>query len=240
MVDAGKVKIAVPSIALILMLAGAANVSGAELSGKVLHVWSHDTSSLYTEIHVVNRNLNDGDTFAVEQTVFAVNYSGSAGVALLEVQVTNSNGKTKWYSIYWFGKDKVYLYTPTSSISLNLGMSKPHRYRIELTKSTVKFVIDSNTIELPADVKKIQQVNSGRWDNDCTYDLYIDDVKEYWNGELTTSEDFEDGIDNYYTSDHTSGNGDSGEKVIESIGVPEFPFISGLVKGLSSLLSMEG
>jgi len=240
MVDAGKVKIAVPSIALVLMLVGAANVSGAELSGKVLHVWSHDTSSSYTEIHKVNEQLNESDVFAVEQTVFATNYSGSAGVALLEIQVTNSNGKSKWYSIYWFGGNKVYLYTPTSSISLHLDMSRPHSYRIELTSSSVKFVIDSNTVELSADAKKIQQVNAGRWDEGSTYDMYIDNIKEYWNGKLVASEDFEDGVDNYYTSDHTSGNGDSGEEVVTSIGVPEFPFISGLVERLSSLFSMEG
>ncbi|ASJ07318.1 hypothetical protein A3L08_08280 [Thermococcus pacificus] len=246
MVGVERVKVAVPLIALMLILMGLGNVSGAQMSGNVLHVWSYDMKSHYVEIHKGNKQLGNGDVFAVEQTVFVTNYSGSAYVALLEVQGTSNNNNDNTYSIYWYGENEVLLKTPTNSTTIPLDMSKPHRYRIEMTTTSVRFVIDSTTtVEFPANVKKVQRVNSGAWDDNCTYDMYIDDVKEYWNGQLVASEDFEkdeDGDDNnddYYKDDHTISRNayeDSGETVTDSTQVPEFPFLKPLFDYLSSVI----
>ncbi|WP_456453472.1 hypothetical protein [Thermococcus sp.] len=226
-------------MSLVLILSGLPNtIAGSSLlEGEVLHVWSHDFSSSYTEIHVVNRELDSNDVFAVEQTVLAANYSGSAGVALLEVQVTDG-GKTAWYSFYWYGEDRVYINGPELSIIVTLDMSVPHTYRIEVTKERVGFYVDgSNKMTIGIrDITKIQQVNTGRWDTESVYDLYIDNIKEYWNGELIASEDFDDGKDNFYTDDHFGGNGDSGEAIISSKSVPEFPFLEQIIDRLANVI----
>ena len=222
-------------VSLALILSGLPNAlaGGSLFSGYVLHVWSHDFSSSYTEIHVVNRELSSNDVFAIEQTVLAANYSGSAGVVLLEVQVTDS-GKTAWYSFYWHGGNTVYINGPGLSISIILDMSVPHTYRIEVTKERVNFYVDgSNKLTIGIrDITEIQQVNTGRWDEGSTYDIYIDNIKEYWNNELIASEDFDDGNDNFYTDDHLGGNGDSGEAIISSKSVPEFPFLEQIIDRL--------
>lgn len=204
-----------------------------EISGHVLHAYSHDTSSSYTEIHVVNSRLKKNDNYTIEQTVLAANYSGSAGVVLLELQVTE-NGNTEYYSIYWYGGNTVYIYTPHGSTNMSLDMSQPHTYKIEATKNQVKFYIDDAQVySTSANIKKIQQVNTGRWDENSTYDLYIDNIKEYWNGNLNSQEDFEDGSDDFYTSDAYNGSGDSGEEIIQPIGIPEYPFLEPILEALA-------
>lgn len=213
---------------LILMLAGLPNsIAGSSLlEGKLLHVWSYDVDSSYTAVHNVDKPLNRGNVYEIEQIVRAANYSGYAGVALLEVQVSD-NGSTRWYSVYWYGENEVDVYGK----SVQLDMSVPHTYKIEVTGNEIRFYIDGNLVNgvTGRKVTGIQQVNTGRWDEESTYDLYIDNVKEYWNGELTASEDFEDGRDDFYTSNVFRGRGDSGEEIISSKDVPEFPFLEPIV-----------
>jgi len=226
-------------MSLILLILGLPNAmaDSSSFTDGILHVWSHDKKSSYTEIHVVGKKLGSNDTFAVEQTVLASNYSGREGVALLEVQVTDS-GKTAWYSVYWYGEDRVYINGPGMSISVALDMSVPHTYRIEVTRERVGFYVDgSNKMIIGIkNITEIQQVNTGRWDKGSTYDLYIDNIKEYWNGELIASEDFDDDKDDFYTRDVLRGSGDSGEEVIPSEGVPEFPFLEPIVNELLKVL----
>ena len=229
---------AIISLSVIMIIAGIPNAYGSPLSGTVLHAWSHDEGSSYTEIHDVNRALGSGDVYAIEQVVMAANYSGSAGVVLLEIQAKNSRGRNRWYSFYWYGKDEVVIDSPSGSQTISLDMSVPHTYRIEVTRNSVTFSIDggSTKVTLNADVSKVEQINVGRWDTGSIYDLYIDNVKEYWNGQLITSEDFEDGQDNFYTDDVFRGRGDSGEEIISSEEVPEFPFLKDVIEYLSNLI----
>lgn len=228
------VRDAVVVVTLLLILTGLSNAAGGTLSGNVLHVWSHDMGSSYTEIHNVNRGIKK-DTYAIEQTVLAKNYSGSAGVTLLEVQVTDG-GRTRWYSVYWYGGNSVDVFGKT----VNLDMSVPHTYRIEVTRNNVKFYIDGGRVKTikKRHITKIQQVNAGRWDKGSTYDLYIDDVREYWNGDVIAQENFDDGSDDFYTSDVPRGSGDSGEEIIQSEGVPEFPFLEPVIDEVMKVLNL--
>jgi hypothetical protein len=226
-------RLGVIGITLILVLAGLGNVSGAEISGYTLHVWSHDSKSTYIEGHDVPK-LNKQDVYAVEQVVMATNYSGTAGVALLEIKTNNGN-----YGIYWYGGNTV----KAGGKELNVDMSVLHTYKIEvdLASDEIRFYIDGNLVNtVVAAINSVQEVRTGGWDTGSSggssYDLYIDNVKEYINGQLIASEDFDDGSDDFYTSDQRPGSGDSGEEIIPSESVPEFPFLEPLFKYLSSMI----
>jgi len=220
----------------VLILSGIPNAmatSSVQFSGNILHVWSHSTRSSYTEIHDVNRALSEGDIYTIEQVVMATNYSGSAGVVLLEVQAKRGT-KTVWYSFYWFGGDQVY----AGDKAVPVDMSVPHRYKIEVTRDCVKFYIDGNLVNTVTGVgiTKIEQINAGRWDKKSEYDMYIDDVKEFWDGELIASENFDDGKDDFYTDDVMRGRRGSGEEIVSIIQVPEFPFLDTLIDAVSKVL----
>lgn len=234
------IKAVIITVTILLIIIGLTNTyttNAAEMSGKILHVWSHDTSSSYMERHRVNKKLGKEDSYIIEQTVLAKNYSGSAGVALLEAQVS----KDKFYSIYWYGGNWIMIYADKKQKNVtDLDMNNPHTYKIEVTKNKVTFYIDGDIVaEFNADIKKIDQVNCGRWDYGSTYDLYIDNVKEYWNGNIINQENFDDGTDNFYTADIYQGSGDSGEEIINAEQIPEFPFIMPVIDWITKSLGLK-
>lgn len=257
------IKSVIVASVLILLLLGLPNALGSgTLSGKVLHVWSHDTSSSYTEIHTVNRDIGTGDTYAVEQTVLAKNYSGSAGVTLLDVKVEEEEwwfSSSGWYGIYlqgntvYVGYSEDHSYLGSTLKTVDLDMSVPHTYRIEVAPNSIKFYIDGEMIyeyeNWLTDVTKVLEVSSGGtyndddqswdpWDKETTWDLYIDDVKEYWNGQLINEENFDDGSDDFYTDDYHSGGSGSDEEIISSEGVPEFPFLEPVIDEVVKALNL--
>jgi len=231
---------AIVVLVLALVASGVPNAfatSSANLYGKVLHVWSHDMDSSYVEVHIVDRDVNSGSTYSVKQNVYATNYAGTAGAVLLEVQVEDKRKGTMWFSIYWFGRDEVEIYAGDSYTTVPLDMSVPHNYQIEVTQRVVRFYIDGSLVYEAKYFRiiEITQVNTGRWDKESIYDLYIDNVEEYWSGRLVQSESFEDGIDNFYNADVYIGSGDSDEEIIDSEEVPVFPFLSGLLEAIENV-----
>jgi hypothetical protein len=231
-------RLGIVGVSIVLILTGLSNVTGASMSGKMLHTWSHDFNSRFFETRDVNQALNSGDNFTVEQTVFATNYSGSAKVDLLEVKATDK-GKNRYYSFGWYGGNEVKIKVDTRVVkSVSVDMSKPHTYRLEVTQSDVAFYIDGTPVKdvTGRNISQIIAVNAGGWDKNSTYDLWIDNIKEYWNGKLVKSEDFEDGSDDYYTKNRASGNGNSGEEIAENSQVPEFPFLEPVLDYIYSII----
>jgi len=233
-------QVVVPVVVLILILSGLpyvfATSSEPLLSGKVLHVYSHSLNGFYMDYHIVDLSLSAGDNFTIEQAVLAANYSGSAGVALLEVQVKIRKGtstRTRWYSIYWYGGNSIMVWN--KNVSLNMGV--PHEYKITVLPNEVLFYVDGKLVDsVTARVTKIQQINLGRWADASTYDLYVDNVREYFNGDLIASDDFEDSKDDFYTG--TPSNPiDSGEDIISYQEVPEYPFLAPFVQKVENVLS---
>jgi len=244
--------------ALLLILTGLSNAAGEGMSGKVLHVYSHDQSSSYIEIHQVDNRITKRANYTVEQTVLAKNYNGSAGVTLLDVKVKQADRTTNWYGFYLqegtvyvgYSNDHSYIGSTFTTID-NIDVSEPHTYRIEVTKTAIKFYIDRKMVYdyTGQKVRKVIEVSSGGtyndddqswdvWDLETTWDLYIDSVKEYWNGDLINEENFDDGSDDFYTSDAYQGYGDSGEEIISSESVPEFPFLEPLIDRIVEVLGL--
>ncbi|NHV07274.1 MAG: hypothetical protein HA495_08055, partial [Thaumarchaeota archaeon] len=80
---------------------------------------------------------------------------------------------------------------------------------------TVDFYIDGskvNSITINNVLSiTIDSVEAGRYDVRNTYDLYIDNVNMNVTGKVTT-EDFEDGVDNFFVDSYNSG--DTGKEVV--------------------------
>lgn len=232
---------AIIAVAGVLIFAGligapALKASPGELSGGVLHVYSHDYSSYYVEVRRVNVDIREVGSYSIEQTVLASNYEGppNVGVVLLEVKTGGSRGQ--FYSIYWYGEDSVYIYGGNNYEIVSLDMSRPHTYMINVTTRSVYVYIDGQQVaSFRLKGKTVAEVHVGRSDASVTYDLYIDNVQEYLGGSLNATENFDDGKDDFYTNDQFSGSGDSGEEVITSIGVPEYPFLQPLLDFIYSM-----
>jgi len=236
---------AIAVLAIIMIISGIPQAmanSSAAMEGNVLHVWSHDYNSGYVEVHTVDRTIRRNSVYAIKQDVMALSYSGDAGVVLLEVEVINKKGETLWLSFYWFGGNSVDIYDGKGGTTYYLDMSVPHNYEIEVTMTSVRFYIDGEKVHeadfrnVKERIKKVTEVHTGRWVRGSTYDLYVDNVQEYWSGRCLGCEDFEDGTDDFYTSDVLLGSGDSGEEVVSCEEVPVFPFLKDIVDALVSRL----
>jgi hypothetical protein len=97
-------------------------------------------------------------------------------------------------------------------------MSISHTFKIVISRSgntvTVNFFVDGNnvnSITVGARSIVIDNVEAGRYDVRNTYDLYIDNVNMNVTGKVTT-EDFEDGVDNFFVNSYNSG--DTGKEVV--------------------------
>ncbi|WP_010476942.1 hypothetical protein [Thermococcus zilligii] len=250
MVGVARMRVAVPLIALALLLTGLGNVSSAEMSGKVLHVWDHSLESSYT----VFRQVNSSEyPLSVQWDAYAFNYTqGTQYVAIMAL--LDRNG----YAWGFFWKNgTVAIFSGTSDPSGSTPVyttsdgSSSHTYRIEVVYnrrggiSGLKYYIDGQLVysqskSTPTSVSYIGA--GGIFTGGKQFDLVIDNVVyTYAQGNLNNSntvrEDFEDGEDNFFTWELVGTNdGKSGAEIVDSTQVPEFPFLKPLFDYLSSII----
>lgn len=202
--------------------------SSGELSGNVLHVYSHDTTSSISPYRTLSLTLSSGDNYTIQQDVFATYGGGSGGVALLEVTVTE-NGNTQWYGFWWYGGNTIYISTPQGTTTVVVDMSAVNRFKIEVLPDNVYFYINGAKVYTysTAGITNINSVEIGAYNANSKYDLYVDNVNEYLNNTLTKQENFDDGTNNFYTGTYTYGGGDSGTEIIvaSAVPVPEAPIL---------------
>lgn len=249
MVGVARMRIAVPVIALALLLTGLGNVSSAEMSGKVLHVWDHSLDSSY----YVYRQVNSGEyPLSVQWDAYAFNYSqGTQYVAIMAL--VDSNGLA--WGFFW-KNGTVAIFSGTSDPSGSTPVyttsdgSSSHTYKIEVVYnkkkqiSELKYYIDGQLVySSKSTPKSVSYIGAGRiFTGGKQFDLVIDNVVyTYALGDLNNSdtvrEDFEDGEDNFFTWELVDTNDDkSGAEIVDSTQVPEFPFLKPLFDCLSSII----
>ncbi|MGB9895406.1 MAG: hypothetical protein ACPLN2_05820 [Thermoproteota archaeon] len=186
-------------------------------SNKALHVYDYDVNGRIVVMKLVSQSLSSGQSFSITWSAYVTNYSdpSNVGVVLQEVQ-TEINGNYKWFSFYYYGGNTIN--AGGSNVAVDVSIS--HTYKIVVSLSgrvlTVDFYIDSNKVNTItiSSVKSIviDSVEAGRYDVRNTYDLFIDNVNMVdVNGRVTT-EDFEDGVDNFFVNSYSLG--DAGKEVV--------------------------
>ena len=186
-------------------------------SNKALHVYDYDTNGRIVVMKSVFQDLSSGQSFSVSWDAYVTNYSGPSGVGVVLQEVeTRINGNWKWFSFYYYGGNTV----RAGDLDVNVDMSISHTFKIVISRSgktvTVNFFIDGSKVN-SITIKKVQSiviynVAAGRAKVENTYDLYIDNVNMInVNGQGTT-EDFEDGVDNFFVDSYNSG--DTGKEVV--------------------------
>jgi hypothetical protein len=187
-------------------------------SNKALHVYDYDTNSRIVVVRSVSQSLSSGQSFSVSWGAYITNYSDPSGVGVVlqevETEINNPNN-LNYFSFYYYGGNTV----NANGSSITLDMSISHTFKIVISYSgktvTVNFFVDGsnvNSITVRAHSIVIDSVEAGRYDVRNTYDLYIDNVNMIdVNGKVTT-EDFEDGVDNFFVDSYNSG--DTGKEVV--------------------------
>ena len=167
----------------------------------------------------VSQSLSSGKSFSVSWDAYVTNYSDPSGVGVVLQEVAAIiNGNLKYFSFYYYGGNTV----NAGGLNVNVDMSISHTFKIVISRSgktvTVNFFVDGNNVNSIAIAigKKgkitIVCIAAGRYDVRNTYDLYIDNVNMIdVNGKVTT-EDFEDGVDNFFVNSYNSG--DTGKEVV--------------------------
>jgi hypothetical protein len=237
-------RLGVIGITLILVLAGLGNVSGADMSEGVLHVWDHSLDSSY----YVYRYVGNDKPLSIQWDAIATNYTeGDQYVAIMAV--IDSNGHV--WGFFW-RNGTVVIFSDTSDPSSDTTVkdtkidgSSPHTYKIEIVYNKrgdikkLKYYIDGNRVYVerntpPADIRYIAAAGIFRGGKE--FDMFIDNV-EYTSSEGTISEDFEDGQDDFFAWGLAgTDDGKSGAEVLDSAQVPEFPFLEPIFDYLSSIL----
>lgn len=247
-------RVGIVGIAVILILIGLGNVSGAQMSGKMLHVWDHSLQSSY----YVYRGVKSKEyPISIQWDAYALNYtSGTQYVAIMAIVDSWGNA----WGFFW-KNGTVVIFSDTNDPSSDIPVydtkiagSSPHTYKIEVVYdsfgwirwiSKINYYIDGQLVyeeswNTPWDISYIAA--GGIFDGGKTFDLFIDNVVyTYGKGNLnngkTVSEDFEDGQDDFFTWKLKGANdGKSGAEVTYSSQVPEFPFLKPLFNYLSSII----
>ncbi|MEM3783286.1 MAG: hypothetical protein QXX32_07095 [Thermofilum sp.] len=188
------------------------------LPGQSLHIWDYDSANRIVVRRNVNQNLGSGQSFKVSWFACVSNVTdpSNVGVVLQEVEVLY--GSTyDWYSFYYFPSNPAQVWA--GGVPVNVDPRQWHNYTIILTRSgntlTAYFYIDGvlrNTVSSTRISVTVLGVQAGRYDVRNMYDLYIDNVAmRNVNGNIIT-EDFEDGVDNFFVDTYTSG-GNTGKEV---------------------------
>ncbi|ASJ01195.1 hypothetical protein [Thermococcus gorgonarius] len=245
MVGVERVKVAVPIITLVLVLMGLGNVSSAEMSGQMLHVWDHSLDSSY----YVYRQVNSSEyPLSIQWDAYAFNYTqGTQYVAIMAL--VDSNGRA--WGFFW-KNGTVAIFSGTSDPSGSTPVyttsdgSSPHTYRIEVVYNpnnnklkNLLYYIDGQLVysqskNTPQSISSIEA--GGIFSGGKQFDLYLDNVVyTYAQGEKT--EDFEDGQDDFFEWEPVgTDDGKSGAKVTDNTQVPEFPFLEPLFDYLASII----
>lgn len=246
-------RVGIVGIAVILILIGLGNVSGAQMSGKMLHVWDHSLQSSY----YVYRGVKSKEyPISIQWDAYALNYtSGTQYVAIMAIVDSRGNA----WGFFW-KNGTVVIFSDTNDPSSDIPVydtkiagSSPHTYKIEVVYdsfgriSKINYYIDGQLVyeeswNTRRDISYIAA--GGIFDGGKTFDLFIDNVVyTYGKGNLnkgkrkTVSEDFEDGQDDFFTWELKGANdGKSGAEVTYSSQVPEFPFLKPLFNYLSSII----
>jgi len=205
------------------------------ISNKALHVYDHNNNGRIVVMRSVSQNIPSGKSFSVAWDAYVTNYNNNpsgVGVVLQNVSVTVTSGnKDNYYNF-------LFLYNGSNVVSANgtnvaINMSIPHTYNITITyihsgsqkNITAYFYVDSKQVNHLniSDVGQQHTINSvgaGSYGFSSTYDLYIDNVGMIdVNGKVTT-EDFEDGVDNFFVNSYNFGNTGKEVVVTELVGVP--------------------
>ena len=186
-------------------------------SNKALHVYDYDTNGRIVVMKSVSQRLSSGQSFSIAWDAYVTNYSDPSGVGVVLQEVeTKINNNLNWFSFYYYGGNTV----NAGGRSVTLDMSISHTFKIVISRSgntvTVNFFIDDNNVN-SITINRVRSividnVAAGRYDVRNTYDLYIDNVSMInVNGQGTT-EDFEDGADNFFVDSYNSG--DTGKEVV--------------------------
>ncbi|MGC8934191.1 MAG: hypothetical protein ACP5LN_03455 [Thermoproteota archaeon] len=195
-------------------------------SNKALHVYDYDVNGRIVVMRLVKQSLPSGQSFSIMWSAYVTNYSdpSNVGVVLQNVTVKVTKGnKVNYYSF-------LFLYNGGNVVSANgtsitKDMSILHTYNITVTyikqgnKRNINayFYVDDNQVQQlslsinPGDKITIDSVGTGSYSTSSTYDLYIDNVNMVVNGQVTT-EDFEDGVDNFFVNSYSLG--DAGKEVV--------------------------
>ncbi|ALV63706.1 hypothetical protein ADU37_CDS20070 [Thermococcus sp. 2319x1] len=234
-------------VTLILVLAGLNNVSGAQISGKMLHVWDHSLESSY----YVYRYVGNDKPLNIQWDAIVTNYNtGDQYVAIMAV--IDDSGYA-WGFFWRNGTVVIFSNTgdPSSDTPVkdtNVDGSSLHTYRIEVVynkRGKVKklvYYIDDNKVYTepdapPGNIRYIAAAGIFRGGKE--FDMFIDNV-EYTYSEGTISEDFEDGQDDFFVWGLAgTDDGKSGAEVVDSAQVPEFPFLEPIFDYLSSIVGLN-
>jgi len=193
---------------------------------KELHIYDYNLNAGYVAARNINLSPSSGQSFNVSWTAYITNYTdpNNVGVVLQEIAYTcrpgNSNNiKTYYASLYYYGGNSVYI----NGIAYPFDMSIPHLYNITIyslgNSVTISYYVDnvlvataSNNCNNPT----IASVEAGRYDVRNEYDLYIDNAWIFYlNGNVYT-DDFEDGVDNFFVDSYSnpSVSGNVGKEVV--------------------------
>ncbi|MGC9202784.1 MAG: hypothetical protein ACP5HX_08990, partial [Thermoproteota archaeon] len=196
------------------------------VGNNALHVYDYDVNGKVVVKRIVNQLLSSGSRFSIEWSAFVTNYSDPSNIGVVLQNVTVKVTKVNKVNYYSF----LFLYNGGNVVSANgtsitKDMSILHTYNITVTyikqgnKRNINayFYVDDNQVQQlslpinPGDKITIDSVGTGSYSTSSIYDLYIDNVNMVVNGQVTT-EDFEDGVDNFFVNSYSLG--DAGKEVV--------------------------
>jgi hypothetical protein len=241
-----------------LLVVGALSVNvHANFNKQVLHVYSNTLDSFYEEHHKINKYIGNRDVWSIEWDAFvdAAKYSGDGPMPeIMEIGVKDpgpDNSEYGYKHIYWYGfyageNGHVYILAKVAEaysseevfIRTSYKWSTGHHYRIDVARNTVKFYIDGNLVYTVdnADNRRIYYTAAGYDEPGDIFSIYIDNVVVKKNSKTLIQEDFDDGRDNVFTNDLSSGDTDSGEEILNSTQVSEYPIYTVPIVAIATLL----
>jgi len=177
-----------------------------------LHVYDYDLSGSIVVSKSLNYRMGSNNYVSVGcyAHVFNLTDPQSLGVVVAEVQILNG-ASNAWFSFYYYGGSSV----KAGSASVSLNMNLPHSYTITLylngSRLGVEYWIDNvkvNSESYTVSSLTVAGINVGRYAVGNMYDLYLDMASceaGAWNLQ-PSYDDFDDGVDNFFTSTTSSGN----------------------------------
>lgn len=200
---------------------GSANTSAVVevVANKALHVYDYDVGGRVVVLRTVTQSLTSGGIFSIQWVAFVTNYTDPSGVGVIlqEIQV-NIGGSPYYVSIYYYGGNQVYfqgpgpttyVYPVDMSVAhvLNITVSRPAANRLRISYYVDNSLAYTYDYSIPRRAAvTVYSVEGGRYDTRNAYDLYVDDVRMRSVTGVITSEDFEDGVDDFFVNSYSSGN----------------------------------
>ncbi len=227
----------------------------ASFNGQVLHVYSNTLNSFYEEHCRIDERVGENDVWSIEWDAYvdAVDYNGDGPLPeIMEIGVKDpdsDNSKYGYRNVDWYGfcagKDGyVYILVRDEDdedfVRTSYKWNSEHHYRVEITRNTVKFYIDGNLVYTvdDADNSKIYYVVAGYDEHGNIFSIYIDNVAIKKNTNTLIQENFDDGTDNAFTNDISSNDTDSGEEILETTQVNEYPtYITPIISAATLIIA---